>query len=423
MSGGSALSTGAGLLDADAANGLSATSLPAPAPTKVGLPVTLIAMVTGLGGSPPAGTVTFTEGVTTLGSVPLDGSGQAQLTTSSLSVGNHPITATYSGDATDDASASTATTVAIIDLPTAPESVKATAIAGGKIRVDWSPPTTLNNSAITSYTVTRSDIPASPFTVPAPATSFVNTGLTNNTTYTYQVTATNGAGPGPASSQVSATADNTVPVVTLTAPATLFGLSRSIAVRYSATDTGSDVATYDIRYRSARWNGRFSAYTTKWSKVAVTTETFAGSLGYEYCFGVRARDHAGNLTAWTADKCAVVPLDDRSLTATTAGWVRGTSTSTYLKTLTKTTTLGAKLQINGARTHLLAIVVTACPSCGNVSIYLGSTLWRTVSTTAATTRYKVIIVPPSFSFRTTNITLKNASRKLLVIDGLGIANT
>jgi hypothetical protein len=47
---------------------------------------------------PPAGTVTFTDGTTTLASIHLT-SGTATLTTKTLAVGNHPIKATYNGAA------------------------------------------------------------------------------------------------------------------------------------------------------------------------------------------------------------------------------------------------------------------------------------------------------------------------------------
>ena len=48
-------------------------------------------------GGTPVGTVTFADGTTPLATVPLDGSGQAALTISTLSLGSHAITATYNG--------------------------------------------------------------------------------------------------------------------------------------------------------------------------------------------------------------------------------------------------------------------------------------------------------------------------------------
>lgn len=65
-------------------------------------PVTFTATVTG-NGATPTGNVTFMDGANTLGSVALNGSGVATYTTSSLAVGNHNITAAYSGDAKDGA--------------------------------------------------------------------------------------------------------------------------------------------------------------------------------------------------------------------------------------------------------------------------------------------------------------------------------
>lgn len=72
-----------------------------PNPSTVGQAVTLTATVTGGGNPVTTGTVTFTEGATTLAApVPLNASGQATLSTSALAEGSHTITATYSGTLT-----------------------------------------------------------------------------------------------------------------------------------------------------------------------------------------------------------------------------------------------------------------------------------------------------------------------------------
>jgi len=55
----------------------------------------------------PTGTVTFLDGVTTLGTVTLNGSGVATLTTTALTVGPHLITASYSGSGNFFASSGT----------------------------------------------------------------------------------------------------------------------------------------------------------------------------------------------------------------------------------------------------------------------------------------------------------------------------
>jgi hypothetical protein len=75
-------------------------------PSSFGQLVTLTATVTG--GTTPTGTITFMDGSTVLGTQPLDGSGHASFTISTLAVGPHSITAEYGGDATHDVSTSSA---------------------------------------------------------------------------------------------------------------------------------------------------------------------------------------------------------------------------------------------------------------------------------------------------------------------------
>ena len=66
--------------------------------TVYGQSVTFVAHVTGAG-AVPGGSVTFSDGGTMLGTVSLDGSGQASLTTANLPVGASAVTASYSGNA------------------------------------------------------------------------------------------------------------------------------------------------------------------------------------------------------------------------------------------------------------------------------------------------------------------------------------
>ncbi len=79
-------------------------------PSNPGDPVTFTATVTAEAGAPAVtGTVTFvdTSSATTLGTVTLNGAGIATLSTSTLTVGTHTITATYSGASQLNASSGT----------------------------------------------------------------------------------------------------------------------------------------------------------------------------------------------------------------------------------------------------------------------------------------------------------------------------
>jgi hypothetical protein len=68
-------------------------------PSRYGQTITLIASITPNGSGMPTGTVTFLDGTTTLTSIPLS-SGTAVLSISTLTTGNHSLTASYSGDET-----------------------------------------------------------------------------------------------------------------------------------------------------------------------------------------------------------------------------------------------------------------------------------------------------------------------------------
>src|SRR5205085_8433867 len=67
-------------------------------PSQHGQVVTFSASVSSAQGGTPTGSVTFSDGATTLGTFPVDGSGQAEFNTSGLDLGSHAITASYSGD-------------------------------------------------------------------------------------------------------------------------------------------------------------------------------------------------------------------------------------------------------------------------------------------------------------------------------------
>ncbi|MGA5821110.1 Ig-like domain repeat protein [Kitasatospora sp. NPDC094028] len=67
--------------------------------------VSVTATVTSVDGT-PTGTVSFFDGTTLLGTATLDPTGAATFTTSALSVGSHPLTAVYSGDASFNGSSS-----------------------------------------------------------------------------------------------------------------------------------------------------------------------------------------------------------------------------------------------------------------------------------------------------------------------------
>jgi hypothetical protein len=79
-------------------------------PSQYGQSGQITATVGSAGPNTPTGNVTFKDGATIISSAPLNASGQAAFSTSSLSVGSHSITASYPGDSNSLASTSTVLT-------------------------------------------------------------------------------------------------------------------------------------------------------------------------------------------------------------------------------------------------------------------------------------------------------------------------
>ena len=86
------------------------------------------------------------------------------------------------------------------NVPDAPQDVTASA-SGQSVEVSWSAPDSYNGSAITGYTATAAPGGA---TCSTSTTSCTVRGLTNGTSYTFTVTATNAVGTGPPSAPSAA---------------------------------------------------------------------------------------------------------------------------------------------------------------------------------------------------------------------------
>jgi hypothetical protein len=297
----------------------------------------------------------------------------------------------------------------------------------GSVALSWSGPTDDGFAPVTHYDVFRSDQPSVGGTLVAQTGStprFTDSALSDGT-YFYSVAAENSAGMGPQTTPVSVLVDATKPTIRMSAPSSLFSLASSATTKYIGSDAGSGVASYDVSYRVAKWNGGFGSTIrpSSWQHTTATSKSLSVSLGHEYCFAAVARDGSQNVSNPSAQHCQVAPLDDRSLTRS-AHWSAWTSSSAYQHTLTTTTTKGATLTLKGVRAHRLALVLRTCAKCGRVKIYLGRTLLATIDTHSASTRNKVVRVLSAFSLRTADVRLVAADAgKRVVIDGLGVSLT
>jgi hypothetical protein len=104
-------------------------------PAVGGQSVTLTATVTTTAGGSATGTVTFLDGATSIGTGTLNGSGVATLSTTSLSVASHSITASYGGDVNSGTSVSAAMTENVVIAAIVPPSMPLSVVAGQSINI------------------------------------------------------------------------------------------------------------------------------------------------------------------------------------------------------------------------------------------------------------------------------------------------
>jgi hypothetical protein len=161
-------------------------------PSYTNQPITFSAQVTSFTTAVPAGTVTFLDGTTTIGSSSLNASGVATFTASTLSVGTHNISAAYGGNGNFIVSASpiVSQVVAGPDFSLSATALSPSSVAPGasaKSTITISPTGGLNPSAVT---LTCS---VSPALNPATTCSLGAISVTNDTGTSTLVVATTGS--------------------------------------------------------------------------------------------------------------------------------------------------------------------------------------------------------------------------------------
>jgi hypothetical protein len=134
-------------------------------------------------------------------------------------------------------------------VPGAPTGVTATA-GNGSATVSWTAPSDNGGSTITRYTVTPfiGSTAQTPVTVTGspPATSTTVSGLTNGTSYTFKVSATNASGTGPASSPSNAVTPNNLPGAPTGVTATAGNASATVSWTAPTNNGGSTITTYTV---------------------------------------------------------------------------------------------------------------------------------------------------------------------------------
>jgi hypothetical protein len=204
-------------------------------PSVSGQSVTFTATVTPATTGTPAGTVTFKDGVTTLGTGTLD-NGKAAFSTSALSVASHSITASYSGDSNFNSSTSAPMTQ-LVNTTTTTTTTTTTGTA----------------SAVGNSTLYPKPYPAP--TLPAAGKSYVDpTFGTTIVRVTDQVTAPGGAHLNSSSSDSMFNSSGTMFYVHyFNAGTVLYSLDRTTA-RVTLLGSLPDTPSGNVGYNGAAWD-------------------------------------------------------------------------------------------------------------------------------------------------------------------------
>jgi hypothetical protein len=257
-------------------------------------------------------------------------------------------------------------------------------------------------------------------TAPCPASPYQKTGVAAGP-HVLRIWAVETGGRGTESVRWF-TVDAAAPSVQLTGATFDVTKAATATVTYAGTDNHG-IGSYDVRWRIAPTAGNFGAYAPVKSATTATSVAIGLAAGYEYCVSVRARDIAGNLSGWTADRCFSRPSDDRLMGAA-KGWVRASNSAYYLGTATATSAQGISVS-RSVQAKRLFLIATKCVTCGGLNVYYNGKYVGAVNLYKATTEYQAIVplpVPATFLTGSVLLTTRVAG-KVYQIDGLAVRRT
>jgi Zn-dependent metalloprotease len=179
------------------------------------------------------------------------------------------------------------TAVTTMTTPTAPTAAVATRGAASAV-VSWTAPASNGRSPITRYTVRASP---GDRTVTSVATTATVTGLANNTTYTFTVTATNAVGTSPASQPSTAVTTMASPTAPTDVLATRATTNAVVSWAAPVSNGGASITRYTV---TASPGGR--TVTTTGATTATVTLLSVNTI---YTFTVTATNVIGSSTAST----------------------------------------------------------------------------------------------------------------------------
>lgn len=189
--------------------------------------------------------------------------------------------------------------------------------------------------------------------------------------------------------------------------------------------TSSAVATYDVRWRRARWDGTYDGWRRPgtWQRTPNLGLPLGIRSGYTTCVSVRARNRAGQLSGWTNARCLSRALDDRRLAAS-AGWKVTKSAKLLGGRALVSRQKGATLTRTGAKVRRIGLVATRCRRCGVVLVRIDGKKVGRVNLAARVTRRKQLVMLKPFRREkgTVTVTVRTSGKKVEV-DGIVLSRS
>jgi hypothetical protein len=317
--------------------------------------------------------------------------------------------------------------VAWTDDGTAPGAAtsKPAVLNGTSATLGWTLPADADLSG-TYITRTLNGGSAKNIYVPAPLTSYVDTGLTLGATYSYAFKAIDRSGHAGVSAERSLTALQAAP--TFADPTSTTSVKALFPVTFGPANGTFVVDFLPDGYTS--WQHWVTGATGRIRNFGVPGTTgvnaTTSTAGRSYSFRVMAKDAYGNATAWVGSARAVVPYDQTK--ATLYGGSNVYSSSAFMgsyRRLSKTSDY-AKVTLVGNR---LQIVGIKCAACGAFTVYEfnpadGSGSYVTIDTHASSTKVRQVLYLrylPANSTRVFTIRPKATSgRPYVMLDGFAM---
>ena len=185
--------------------------------------------------------------------------------------------------------------------------------------------------------------------------------------------------------------DRTPPAAATIGALAPFQTSQSFSPTWSATDVGSGIKNFDIRYRQAASNSSsFSGYTAWQSATPALTAVFNGTAGSTTCFSGRARDNASWLGVYGAESCTATPLDDTALTRS-GSWSTTSAADLYGGSASRTTSVGSTLTSPTMVGKQFGVLVTKQSGGGTIQLRWNGGTKVTQSLSAASRQPKQLV--------------------------------